>query len=63
MVMQVQSGLSFSGLTLQTTLVWQICFFLVGRDVVVVNEEESVGSVHSLGAWLGAIANALAETP
>ena len=36
--------------------------FLVGRDVVVVDEEESVGSVHLLGAWLGALPNALAKT-
>jgi hypothetical protein len=37
--------------------------FLVGRDVVVVDEEECVGSGHSLGSWLGALPNALAETP
>jgi len=35
----------------------------VGRYVVVVNEEERVGSGHSLGSWLGALPNALAETP
>ena len=36
--------------------------FLVGRDIVVVDDEESVGSVHSFGAWLGSLPNALAET-
>ena len=37
--------------------------FLVGRDVVIVDEEESVGSGNSLGSWFGALPNALAEMP
>ena len=36
--------------------------FLVGRDIVVIDDEERVGSGHLFGAWIGALPNALAET-
>ena len=36
--------------------------FLVGRDVVIVDYEERVGTCYLLGAWLEALPNALAKT-
>ena len=35
--------------------------FLVGRDVIVVDNEKRIGTRHSFGAWLGALPNALTQ--
>ena len=37
--------------------------FLVGRDVIVVNNEKRISTGHTFGAWLWSYPNALEETP
>ena len=62
MVMRVQSGLSFLRPYFADHFGMADLLFLVDRDIVVIDDEERVGSGHLFGAWLGALPNALAET-
>ena len=62
MVMRVQSGSSFFQTYFADHFGMADLLFLVGRDIVVIDDEESVGSNHLFGAWLGALPNSLAET-